>query len=792
LVRIVKFVETVIIAVMQNLSQPPQLKLDATNLAAEWTQWLEDFELYSVGSGLNGKPAATQIAVFLHCIGPEARAKLKGFTLTDEQRQVLADIKAAFGAYCTPVVNEVIERYQFWSLLPGANEPIDAFVATLRSKALKCNFGDQVDRMIRDRIVFTCVDRRTKEALIRTEDLDLTKAVRVCRAAEAARDSMRELGSSSVLSDPSVAAIVSHQSSSSRMIASRDTHKSRAERSSTPSTLPRGRQPGTCRNCASIHPPRQCPAYGRTCHACGRANHYSSCCLSKDGGSRRGRSRRRRSRSRQSAAAHSVDAAADDIDNILHIGELVTVNTVASLNSIYRDLSINDTTLSCKVDTGAQVNVMSLAMFNSLCRRPALKPTRLRVKPFGTKKSLTPCGTAALSVFYNGRRLEADFLVLDTPDPALLGLEACLQLGIIKLDDAESPSVAVRPPSVHAAAAEATDDRTKAAVVAAMSSSSPPVTSQLIDEFADVFEGLGCILGEYDITVDESVPPVIQPTRRVPLHLRPKLQQLLNDMERRGIIMKRTEPTDWCNALVIVEKKNVKLRACIDPVPLNRVVKRERYSIPTFDDVVAEMHGKKLFTLIDMRDGYWQIRLADKSSHLCTFGTPFSGYSYLRLPMGVSCSNEVFQRKNVEMFGDIPNIHIIHDDIIIAAADEAEHDAALRELLVRARRLNVRLNKDKMRLKQTSTKYFGNVLSSQGWQIDEDKVRAIKDMPEPKDKKSLMRFIGMVTFLARWIPHLTDIKRPLCQLLHDDVEWQWFNVHRKAVQQIKSLLITAP
>jgi rubrerythrin len=104
--------------------------------------------------------------------------------------------------------------------------------------------------------------------------------------------------------------------------------------------------------------------------------------------------------------------------------------------------------------------------------------------------------------------------------------------------------------------------------------------------------------------------------------------------------------------------------------------------------------------------------------------------------MGVSCSSEVFQRKNVEMFGNIQNIRIIHDDIIIAAADEAEHDAALRELLVRAHRFNVRFNKDKLWLKQPSIKYFGNVLSSQVWQADEDKVRAIKSMPEPKDKKS--------------------------------------------------------
>jgi hypothetical protein len=69
---------------------------------------------------------------------------------------------------------------------------------------------------------------------------------------------------------------------------------------------------------------------------------------------------------------------------------------------------------------------------------------------------------------------------------------------------------------------------------------------------------------------------------------------------------------------------------------------------------------------------------------------------------------------------------------------------------------------------------------------------AIKDMPEPTDKKSLMRFIGMVTFLARWTLHLAGIKRPLCQLLRDDVEWQWSNEPRKAVQQKKLLLTAVP
>ena len=80
----------------------------------------------------------------------------------------------------------------------------------------------------------------------------------------------------------------------------------------------------------------------------------------------------------------------------------------------------------------------------------------------------------------------------------------------------------------------------------------------------------------------------------------------------------------------------------MDHVPLNKAIKRERYNILTFDDVVAEMHGKKIFLLIDMRDGCWQIELSEESSRLCTFSTPFGRYSYQRLVMRLSCCPEVF------------------------------------------------------------------------------------------------------------------------------------------------------
>jgi hypothetical protein len=230
---------------------------------------------------------------------------------------------------------------------------------------------------------------------------------------------------------------------------------------------------------------------------------------------------------------------------------------------------------------------MSLKSFNRIADKPALRPTTIMVKPYGLRQPLKSAGVATLSLVYRDRRMDTDFLVIDTQDPTLLGLDACLRLGI-----------------VHADAVDASSN-----------------TNALIEQYADIFTGVGCVPGEHHISVDKSVPPVIHASRKIPLNLRLKGQQQLNEMERLGIIVKRTEPTEWVNSLLIVEKKSGKLRICLDTRQLSQAICREHFQIPTFDDVVAEMHGKKMFTVIDMRDGFWHIKLDEVSSRLCTFNT---------------------------------------------------------------------------------------------------------------------------------------------------------------------------
>ena len=85
---------------------------------------------------------------------------------------------------------------------------------------------------------------------------------------------------------------------------------------------------------------------------------------------------------------------------------------------------------------------------------------------------------------------------------------------------------------------------------------------------------------------------------------------------------------------------------CLDPRDLNKAVKREHFRIPTAQEISSHLAGKKIFTTLDLKDGYWQIELDKPSSILCTFNTPFGHFCFTRMPFGLNSASEVFQKKN--------------------------------------------------------------------------------------------------------------------------------------------------
>ena len=241
-------------------------------------------------------------------------------------------------------------------------------------------------------------------------------------------------------------------------------------------------------------------------------------------------------------------------------------------------------------------------------------------------------------------------------------------------------------------------------------------------------------IGEAKIQLKDDAQPVIDAPRRVPLALRDRLRKELERMEEQDVIEKVTEPTDWVNSLVVVEKPNGKLRICLDPRNLNKAVKRPHYTMPTLDDAVSKMAGARYFSKLDAQSGYWQIKLEEKSSYYTTFNSPFGRYRFKRLPFGIISAQDLFQQKMDELFEDMPGVTPLIDDVIIHGTTREEHDYNLKSALERASKNKLRLNSEKLEIGVKQVEYFGHLITDEGLKPDPEKVKAIKSMPAPTNK----------------------------------------------------------
>lgn len=190
--------------------------------------------------------------------------------------------------------------------------------------------------------------------------------------------------------------------------------------------------------------------------------------------------------------------------------------------------------------------------------------------------------------------------------------------------------------------------------------------------------------------------------------------------------------------------------------------------------------------------GFWQIGLSEEASKLCTFNTPFGCYRFLRMPYGIKIGPEVFQKYNSRNFEDLKGVVVFIDDILIAANKIEEHDKILQKVVERARKLNMKFNREKIQFKVKEVKYLEKIISEAGIKCDPDRVRAIGKIEKPKDKKDLQKLIGMVNYVREYVPNLAEISQPLRELLKKDVIFEWLTAHDDCLNRIKGMISEAP
>ena len=168
---------------------------------------------------------------------------------------------------------------------------------------------------------------------------------------------------------------------------------------------------------------------------------------------------------------------------------------------------------------------------------------------------------------------------------------------------------------------------------------------------------------------------------------------------------------------------------------------------------------------MDASSGFWQIKVDEDSSKLLAFSTPFGRYKFLRLPFGIVSAPEIFHAAVAEIIEGLDGVANEIDDIIVWGPTLEIHNQRLRAAFERIRQSGLKLNKDKCVIGATELSYLGHVTSDEGIKPCPKKIQAILDMPLPQCKADLQRFLGMVTYLGKFIPNLSTITSPLRKLL---------------------------
>ncbi|XP_055522623.1 uncharacterized protein LOC129716814 [Wyeomyia smithii] len=460
-----------------------------------------------------------------------------------------------------------------------------------------------------------------------------------------------------------------------------------------------------CKYCGDWHDfaKGSCPALGKKCHGCGGRNHFEKVCKAQG---KKIKNKRRNVKkvqndsisTSQSEGSDNSETESEEEEKEVVIGKVYDFSDAGG--NVFADLKIFISkrwqSVRCELDTGANTSIVGIDWLKKATggNSPDLLPSKFRLQSFG-RGTIPVLGEVRIPCRRNGRKYTLALQVVNVNHMPLLSAKA----------------------------------------------------EQLVKQHKQLFEGYGKFPGVVCLEVDPNVVPSIQQPRRVPIAMRSLLKEDLRKLERDSIIMKETQHMDWVSNIVLIRKggQTGPVRICLDPIPLNKALKRPRLQFATIDEVLPELGQAKVFSTVDAKKGFWHVLLDNESSRLTTFWTPFGRY----------------------------RTECLADDILIYGSGETlrealeDHNRNLKELFLQLDRNNVKLNLSKLKLCETSVKFFGHILTNQGLKADDSKIATIKEFPSPTDRKQLQRFIGTINYLGRYIKNLSAESSLLRRLISE-------------------------
>ena len=319
---------------------------------------------------------------------------------------------------------------------------------------------------------------------------------------------------------------------------------------------------------------------------------------------------------------------------------------------------------------------------------------------------------------------------------------------------------------------------------------------EFLQENKEVFSSSEFDLGRTNLvrhTIDTGTNrPFKQQLRRHPMAYLPVIDEHVDKMLANDICEPSYVP--WATNVVLVKKSDGSLRFCIDYRQLNNLTMKDSYPLPRIDTCFDALGDAKFFSILDLRQGYWQVENDPETADKTTFITRKGAFKFKVLPFGLSNAPAVFQRlMNLVMRGLIWKACLVFlDDIGVMSKTFEQHLERLRAVFGRLRSANLKLKPSKCKLFQLKVKFLESIVSVNGIEPDPDKLKAISEWPVPKNLTKLRAFVGLASYYRRHVEVFLDLAKPLLELTKKNQPFIWGSDQQQAFEILKDCLMNYP
>ncbi|XP_024312059.1 LOW QUALITY PROTEIN: uncharacterized protein LOC100823542 [Brachypodium distachyon] len=325
------------------------------------------------------------------------------------------------------------------------------------------------------------------------------------------------------------------------------------------------------------------------------------------------------------------------------------------------------------------------------------------------------------------------------------------------------------------------------------SSEEIPIVCEYPDVFPEDLPGMP-LDREVEFLIDlvPGTTPIAKRPYRMAANELAELKKQLQELQEKGYIRPSSSP--WGAPVIFVQKKDGTQRMCVDYRSLNEVTIKNKYPLPRIDDLFDQLEGATVFSKIDLRSGYHQLKIRTQDIPKTAFSTRYGLYEYTVMSFGLTNAPAYFMNMMNKVFMEFLDkfVVVFIDDILIFSKSRSEHEVHLRKVLEKLRKhqLYAKLSKCEFWLEEVA--FLGHIVSEKGVAIDASKVTAVTEWNSPKTVKEIRSFLGLAGYYRRFIENFSKIARPMTNLLKKEKKFSWTPECEAAFQELKKKLVSAP